>query len=281
MFRDKYLRVLELDYNATEDDIKKRYREIALNNHPDKLINFSDDEREEREKVFKESTEAYEYLMDKDRIKTDEMFSSFGIDENLMSSFGVDETFMNEFQNMSINMGKMFETYNNMTTKFNTSVDISFYDLLTKRTLKKDVSIYGINIKIDVDCSKFPRQVVLKKMNGFKTEISIQMNLEEHEKFNHKIRKNGMIDLTYTIGLTHYQFYKGIESQVENIDGSMVYFKTNPGSDRKIKIKKAGLNGGDMLIRVEIINPKSSLLKEITEDEHKTLLDILAKLRYS
>ena len=53
MFRDKYLRVLELDYNATEDDIKKRYREIALNNHPDKLINFSDDEREEREKYLK------------------------------------------------------------------------------------------------------------------------------------------------------------------------------------------------------------------------------------
>lgn len=280
MFREKYLRVLELDSNSTDEDIKKRYREIALNNHPDKLVNVSDEEREEKEKVFKASTEAYQCLMNKETMRADEMFSSFGIDENLMNSFGLDDNFMNEFQSMSMNMGKIFETYNSMVTKFNTSVYISFYDLLTKKVLKKDVSIYGINIKVDVDCAKFPKQVILKKMNGFKTEIIVEMKLEEHNKFSHKIKKNGMIDLIYVIGLTHYQFYKGVESKVENIDGSIVTFRTEPGSDKRVRIKGAGLNSGDMLIKIQIINPKSSLLKEITDEEHQTLLEILAKLRY-
>jgi len=52
-----YYKILELDENASGDDIKKSYRKLALKFHPDK--NPDDQEAEEN---FKEVAEAYEVL---------------------------------------------------------------------------------------------------------------------------------------------------------------------------------------------------------------------------
>lgn len=278
MFRHKYLKKLDLDENATEEDIKKRYKEIALLNHPDKLVNLSEEEQLHRENIFKESTEAYQKLLDKDALRTDELLSSFGFTESMFDSLGLDDNMMGEFQNMYMNAGKIFETYNSMVIPFQTSVKITFYEYLTKKKMKRDISIYGINMKIDIDCNEFPCQIVMKNMNGFKTKIMIDMTLEEHDKFDHVIRKKGEIDLIYPLGLNHYQFYKGIESSVENIDGSFIYFKTKPCSDKKIRIKNKGLNGGDMIIKIIIINPKASYINRLSNEEHEYFLKMLSKM---
>lgn len=60
-YRD-YYQVLGVDRNASESDIKKAYRRLARQYHPD--INPGD---KEAERKFKEINEAYEVLSDKDK----------------------------------------------------------------------------------------------------------------------------------------------------------------------------------------------------------------------
>ena len=62
MKKRDYYEVLGVDRNATDDDIKKAYRRLALEFHPDR--NPGDQEAESR---FKEATEAYEVLRDANR----------------------------------------------------------------------------------------------------------------------------------------------------------------------------------------------------------------------
>ncbi len=59
MRKRDYYEILGVDRNATEDEIKRAYRRLALKYHPDR--NPNDKEAEEK---FKEATEAYEVLRD-------------------------------------------------------------------------------------------------------------------------------------------------------------------------------------------------------------------------
>jgi DnaJ-class molecular chaperone len=52
--------ILDVRYDASTDDIKRVYRKLALENHPDKTFSLSTKERDEREAYFKTATAAYE-----------------------------------------------------------------------------------------------------------------------------------------------------------------------------------------------------------------------------
>ncbi len=62
MAKRDYYEILEVDKNATETDIKKAYRKMALKYHPDKN---PDDKKSEE--MFKEAAEAYEVLSNPDK----------------------------------------------------------------------------------------------------------------------------------------------------------------------------------------------------------------------
>lgn len=51
-----YYKILQVDKNATEEDLKKSYRKLAMKWHPDKNRNKQND----AESKFKQITEAYE-----------------------------------------------------------------------------------------------------------------------------------------------------------------------------------------------------------------------------
>ncbi|KAL5006477.1 hypothetical protein ScPMuIL_015283 [Solemya velum] len=59
----EYYNVLGIHKNATEAEIKKAYRRLALKWHPDK----NPDRKDDAEKKFKEISEAYEVLSDKEK----------------------------------------------------------------------------------------------------------------------------------------------------------------------------------------------------------------------
>ena len=77
MAKRDYYEVLGIDKNATEDQIKKAYRTIAIKYHPDR--NPGDKEAEEK---FKEINEAYAVLSDPDKKDKYDRFGHAGVDPN-------------------------------------------------------------------------------------------------------------------------------------------------------------------------------------------------------
>ncbi|MEA4902287.1 molecular chaperone DnaJ [Desulfitobacterium sp.] len=76
MKRD-YYEVLGVSKTASEQEIKQAYRKLARQNHPD--VNPGDKGAEER---FKEATEAYDVLSDKDKRARYDQFGHAGTDPN-------------------------------------------------------------------------------------------------------------------------------------------------------------------------------------------------------
>lgn len=70
-----YYEVLGVDKNATDDDLKKAYRKLAKEYHPD--LNPNDKEAEAK---FKEVNEAYEVLSDSDKKARYDQFGHAGVD---------------------------------------------------------------------------------------------------------------------------------------------------------------------------------------------------------
>ena len=62
--RKNYYKILGVDKNAGETEIKKAYRKSAIRFHPDKQAGKTEQEQEEAEKQFKEIGEAYSILSD-------------------------------------------------------------------------------------------------------------------------------------------------------------------------------------------------------------------------
>ena len=75
-----YYEVLGVDKNASEDDIKKAYRKIAIKYHPDR--NPGNKEAEEK---FKEAAEAYDVLHDPQKRQ---QYDQFGFDGPMGGGFG-------------------------------------------------------------------------------------------------------------------------------------------------------------------------------------------------
>lgn len=72
-----YYEVMGVPKNASEDEIKKAYRKLAKQYHPD--LNPNDKVAETR---FKEVNEAYEVLSDKEKRARYDQFGHAGVDPN-------------------------------------------------------------------------------------------------------------------------------------------------------------------------------------------------------
>ena len=60
--RSRYYRILGVKDGASQEEIKKAYRQLAKEHHPDKFVNASDSEKKYHESKMKEINEAYENL---------------------------------------------------------------------------------------------------------------------------------------------------------------------------------------------------------------------------
>src|SRR5512138_684035 len=75
-----YYDVLGVPKNASEDDIKKAYRKLAMKHHPDR--NQGDDAKKAEEK-FKEAKEAYEMLSDPQKRAAYDQSGHAGVDPSM------------------------------------------------------------------------------------------------------------------------------------------------------------------------------------------------------
>ena len=111
---EKYYQVLELQNNASDEEVKKAYKKMAVKYHPDKHTSSSEQEKKEAEEKFKTIAEAYDILTNKDKhipsfiqgnfrrgsIDPHEIFNQLFKDMNIAHQMGS----MRQGMNVSINM---------------------------------------------------------------------------------------------------------------------------------------------------------------------------------
>ena len=100
-----YYEVLGLDKSASDDAIKKAYRKLAKQYHPD--LNPGD---QEAEKKFKEVGEAYEVLSDADKKARYDQFGFAGVDPNYNPGGGFGGGF-GGFGGMDFDLGSIFDNF--------------------------------------------------------------------------------------------------------------------------------------------------------------------------
>lgn len=94
MAKQDYYEILGVNKSATEDELKKAYRKLAIKYHPDK--NPGDKKAEEK---FKEIAEAYDVLSDPDKRSRYDQFGHAGVDPSqgggggFGGGFSMDEIF--------------------------------------------------------------------------------------------------------------------------------------------------------------------------------------------
>lgn len=77
--KEDFYKLLEVDRNASEAEIKKSYRKLAMKYHPDR----NKDNPAEAEKKFKQIKEAYEILSDPKKRSAYDQFGHAGVDPSM------------------------------------------------------------------------------------------------------------------------------------------------------------------------------------------------------
>jgi molecular chaperone DnaJ len=139
-----YYQQLGLDRNATDTDLKKAYRQLALKYHPDR--NPGDKAAEEK---FKEINEAYACLSDPDKRSN---YDNFGTAEGAGAGFGFEG-----FDGFSTNFGDIFgdvfgDIFGEFTGRRRTRPSKG-QDLLYDLELALQESVLHIEIKMMENCS--------------------------------------------------------------------------------------------------------------------------------
>ena len=92
-----YYEILGVDKQSSDEDIKKAYRKLAMKYHPDRFSGASEAEKKNAENKFKEISEAYSVLSDKNkRQQYDNFGSDFANKSGGFSDFNVNDIF-NQF----------------------------------------------------------------------------------------------------------------------------------------------------------------------------------------
>jgi molecular chaperone DnaJ len=99
MTKSDYYEILQVAKNASPEEIKKAYRKLALEHHPDR--NKGNKESEEK---FKEAAEAYEVLSDPEKRQLYDRFGHSGLQQSGFSGF-------RDFDDIFSSFGDIFEEF--------------------------------------------------------------------------------------------------------------------------------------------------------------------------
>lgn len=279
MPRDPY-EVLGVPKNATEDEIKKAYRKLARDFHPDR--NPGDKQAETK---FKEIQDAFEVLHDKEKRAKYDQFGfvdpSAGFGGGPRGG-GTGSINMEDLAGMfggnaggGFDFGSMFgKKAKGRRKPFNQPQD-SHFDVevpLEKVVLggKISLSLNGSNIDVNIPPGlKEGGKIRLTGQGQDGGNLYLTIKSAAHAFFNRE-GDNLVVDVPISIS----EAILGTKIDVPVIDGSKLTVKVPPGasSGARLRIKGKGIALGDLFIQLKIIVPSS------IDEPSKQLIEEFAKL---
>ena len=117
MDRNTCLSILELENNASPEEIKKAYKKMALKYHPDRQEqSLSEEEKKQAEEKFKQISEAYELLMNPEKFNNGPPGFGPGFGPGFVDP---SELFNHIFRDMNMNQGNPFSNMQGFQVNFN------------------------------------------------------------------------------------------------------------------------------------------------------------------
>ncbi len=261
LYEKDFYKVLGVDKKAPADEIKKKYRALARDLHPEKTK--GDAAKEEK---FKAVSEAYEILSDaKKRAEYDEARSMFerggfqgGDFHDVFGGGNPQDIFANLFGNAARRgprKGQDLQTEATITFResvFGTTLDLR---LATDRGQAQNISARvptGVN-----DGAKIRVKGKGAQGEAGPGDLFIQLHVKPHPIFSRKGE-----NLTITLPVTFAEAALGADIKVPTMAGDDVTVRIAPGTPngRTLRVKGRGITKGsttgDLLVTVEVQVPQ-------------------------
>lgn len=153
MVHRDYYEVLGVSRNASQEEIKRAYRKLALQNHPDH--NPNDPEAEQR---FKDAAEVYEVLRDPEQRARYDQFGSAGLGGSGFNGFASAEDIFSHFGDI---FGDFFGFSMGSSRRKSKPQATAGSDLLYKLTVSFEQAVTGAEISLNI-----PRNVTCEECSG-------------------------------------------------------------------------------------------------------------------
>lgn len=309
-FKD-YYKILGVDKNATQEEIKRAYRKLAMKYHPDR--NPGDKSAEEK---FKEITEANEVLSDPEKRKKydalganwnqyehagqgfDDFFSQFS---GTQSGRGQTYTFSGDLGDLFGNLGgfsDFFESFfgsrgrkqSGFTSHDYSKQSVAGIDLEADLNItledafnggERIINVDGKKIKININPGiKDGQRLRLKGLgrartqNGQRGDLYLNIHILQHPFYEIKDS-----DLYYNLDIDLYTAVLGGKEYIRTLDGKTISINIPEGTDSGsiLRLKNLGmkkdLGRGDLFVRINVTVPKN------LSEEEKQLFRKLQNLK--
>jgi DnaJ-class molecular chaperone len=256
MSKQDYYDVLGLAKTATEDEIKKAYRKLAMKYHPDR------NQEADAEVKFKEAKEAYETLSDPEKKASYDQYGFAGPTSPFSHSgrgghFGVHPQDFEDILKTMFGRGG-FDFNERSPSKPTYLINISLADAFIGKTVK-------VNNNTTVNIPKGVRNGTKLYVNGNIYRIDIA----QHHRF-----KRSNDDLLVDIEISAIEAMMGVDAVLEHLDSAKLQFAIPAGIQpgQIVRLQSRGMKNpeyektGDLLIRISVNVPKN-----LTEQEKVAL----------
>jgi len=272
-----YYKNLNIDQHATQDEIKKAYRALAMKWHPDR----NQDEPNAKEE-FQKISEAYECLSDPEKRRRYDSPQPSGFNPFGGGQGGFEDMLRDIFANQGgvppgFNWSSASATPKNRDIQYNLQVTLE--DVFHGKKLPLNVNFNNIDRHIEVEIPvgadsghriKFPGQGDESIPEVAAGDLYIQLIVQQHARFKRQGQSLGL-----EINIDAIRACVGTKQAVLNIDNVPVEIVIPAGTQHgtHIAIKNQGMKNhnsthrGDLIVIVNVVIPTN------LDDQQKSLLE--------
>jgi len=295
-FKD-YYKVLGVDKNSSQDEIKKAYRKLAMKYHPDR-----NQDNKKAEEKFKQVTEANEVLSDPEKRKKydslgsnwkqyqsqgqgfDDFYSNYGrggggaqysYSGNLDDLFGNISGFSDFFESFFGRSGTATGRTQRVRSRKGQDFEATLYIPLieTYNGTTKEISVGGKRVRVKISPgTKDGKKLRLKGLGnegmngGEKGDLYLTLKIEKDPYF--ELDGN---NLYYDLYVDLYTAVLGGKKQVITLGGKTVNITIPKGTDsgKVLRLKGLGFPNsensniyGDLLVRIKVELPQNLNIEE-------------------